>query len=93
MSNFLRRRRRCPHGLEQCFLGDDYIPVSRFGSREKDSFGQDFSKLVFNDGENGLDGSRGRHVDSIELSLFILNRMGFVLIFLGYLFLFLSFVL
>jgi hypothetical protein len=40
-----------------------------------------------------LGGSRGRHVDSIELSLFILNRMGFVLIFLGYLFLFLFFVL
>jgi hypothetical protein len=74
-------------------FGDDYIPVGRFGSREKGSFGQHFSKLVFDDGEDGLGGSRGRHVDSMELSLFILNRMGFVLIFLGYLFLFLSFVL
>jgi hypothetical protein len=68
MSNFFRRRGRCSRSFQQGFFGDNDILVSRFGSRGKSSFSQDFSKLVFDNGEDGLNESRGRHVDSIELS-------------------------
>jgi hypothetical protein len=68
MSNFFRERRRCPSTFKQHFLSDNNIPISWFGDLRQGSFGQDFSKLIFDDGEDGLGGSRGRHVDSIGLS-------------------------
>jgi hypothetical protein len=58
----------CPSIFEQRFLSENNILVGWFGSWKQSSFGQDFSKLVFDDSEDGLGGSGGRHVDSIGLS-------------------------
>jgi hypothetical protein len=63
MSNFLRRRRGCPHGLEQCFFGDDYVPVSGFVGGGQSTLCDNFSKFIFYDGEDGLSGSSSGHVD------------------------------
>jgi hypothetical protein len=66
MSNFLGRRRRCPHGFEQRFFSDDDIPVSGFGGGRKIFFSEYFSEFIFYDGEDGLSGNSCRHFDLVS---------------------------
>jgi hypothetical protein len=63
MSNFLGRRRRCPHGFMQRLFSDDDVPIGGFGGGRETFSGEHLSELVFYDGEDGLSGSSGRHVD------------------------------
>jgi hypothetical protein len=66
MLNFLRKRRRCPHGLEQRFLGDDYVPVGGFIGGGQSSFCNNFSKFIFYNSEDGLSVLRLQTICYIE---------------------------
>jgi hypothetical protein len=52
----------CLHGLKQRFFGDDYVPISGFVGGGQSTFGDNFGKFVFYNGEDGLSGSSVRHV-------------------------------
>jgi hypothetical protein len=84
MLNFFRGRRRCSHGLEQCFLGDDYVSVSGFVGEGQSTFCDNFGRFVFYNGEDGLSSSHGRHVDLFWRGIHF-NGMVFLQYFFGFL--------
>jgi hypothetical protein len=71
------------------FFGNNDIPVGRFGDQRKSTLGQDFSKLVFDDGEDVLSRSRGRHVDLVSEG-YLFDRMMFFQYSFGFLSFFFS---